>query len=502
VTYRSDLSPVCGAPSLSSLKWLAIVLAATFSTAAGCKDKDLPVGADFGEACNPTDEEPCIEGLSCEELVDGSGHVCGGIVELRGMVIDALDETPIAGARVLALDDTGAPVTNVAISDADGHYVLEIAVPRDTDGNPATAVTMTLSASAHTYQLYPSGLQPAFPVSTDDIQEAEDDPDVDTDDHLSFIENASTTIGLLPLDGAEGFTVSGRVGTVDDDAGGTLVTAEGASSVYTIADRSGEFTLFNVPAGAATIRGYRGGLQIVPETLDDVQADVEGVVLELSTEGLSTVSGSVNIVNPGDGGDTSVVMIPSALFNPVFEFGPVPFGLRAPEPGAAPNVGSAFTIANVPAGTYKIIAALENDFLVRDPDTSIAGTEILELTVVAGDNVDLQDSFKVTGALGVVGPGADGPEQVTGTPTFEFEDDSSEDFYELVVHDALGNEIWRDDQVPGVSGSATVMVPYGGPALTPGMYYRFQATSWKDGNPEPTAISRTEDLRGVFVYAQ
>jgi hypothetical protein len=481
--------------------WLALVLAATFATAAGCKE-DLPVGGDLGDVCTPTDETPCVAGLSCEELADGSGSVCGGIVELRGMVIDALDEGPIAGARVLALDDTGAPVSDVAISDADGNYVLPIAVPRDTDGNPATAITMTLSASAHAYQLYPSGLQPAFPVSTDDIMDAEDDPDNEDDDHISFIENASTTVGLLPLGNSDGFTLSGRVATEEDKTGGTLVTAEGASGVYTIADRSGAFTLFNVPAGAITLRGYRGGLQIVPETIDDVSADVEDIVLDLATTGLSTVTGSVSIVNGGDGTDTSVVMIPVALFNPVFEFGPVPFGLRAPEPGVAPNVSGAWMIADVPEGTYKVIAALENDFFVRDPDTNIAGTEILELTVVAGENVDLQDGFKVTGALGVVGPGADAPETVTGTPTFEFVDDSSEDRYEVVVHNALGTEIWRDDQIPGVSGSATVIVPYGGPALTPGMYYRFQATSWKDGNPAPSPISRTEDLRGVFVYAE
>lgn len=486
---------------LSPQPWLALVLAATFSTAAGCKE-DLPVGGELGDVCTPTDETPCVAGLSCEQLADGSGSVCGGTVELRGMVIDALDEAPIAGARVLALDDTGAPVSDVAISDADGNYVLPISVPRDTDGNPATAITMTLSASAHAYQLYPSGLQPAFPVSTDEIMQAEDDPDNEDDDHISFVENASTTIGLLPLGNGDGFTLSGRVATEEDKTGGTLVTAEGASGVYTIADRSGAFTLFNVPAGATTLRGYRGGLQIVPEMIDDVGADIDGIVLELAATGLSTVTGSVSIVNGGDGSDTSVVMIPVALFNPVFEFGPVPFGLRAPEPGVAPNVSGAWTIADVPEGTYKVIASLENDFLVRDPDTNIAGTDILELTVVAGENVDLQDGFKVTGALGVVGPGADGPEQVTGTPTFEFEDDSSEDRYEVVVHDALGMEIWRYDQIPGVSGSATVTVPYGGPALTPGMYYRFQAISWKDGNPAPSPISRTEDLRGVFVYAE
>jgi len=479
-------------------RWLALALVSCVGLAGGCKDEELPVAGELGDACSPGDEDPCVAGLVCEARAGGSGedaYICAGPVEIRGMVVDALDLSPIAAARIVALDDTGAPVSDVAISDADGNYVLPIAVPRDTDGNPATALTLTLSGSARDYQIYPSGLQPAFPVSTADLVEVEDDPDDDTDDHLSIIENASTTVALIPLDNPSGFTVSGRVATEADETGGTLVSAEGSTSTYTIADRSGEFTLFNVAPGSNTLHGYRGGLQIVPQTID-LGEDMTGVVLALADDGLATVSGSVNIVNPGDGDDTSVVLIPKALFSEVFEFGPVPFGLRAPEPGVAPNVGGAWTIAGVPAGTYKVLAAYENDFLVRDPDTGIAGTEILEITVAVGDDITLQDGFKVTGALGVVGPGRDGPEQVTGTPSFEFEDDSSEDNYEVVVHDALGNEIWRDDMIPGVSGSATVVVEYGGPALTPGMYYRFQATSWKMGSP----ISRTEDLRGVFVY--
>ena len=465
---------------------------------------DVPVAGELGDACTPGDEMPCSAGLVCETREGGEDpYICAGPVELRGMVIDALDDSPIANARIIALDDTGAPVSDVAISDAAGNYALPIAVPRDADGNPATALTLTLSGSAADYQIYPSALQPAFPVSTAEVMQAEDDPELDTDDNLSFIENASTTVALLPLDDADmgGFTVSGRVGGEDDESGGTLVVAEGSIGSYTVADRSGGFTLFNVATGTNTIKGYRGGLQVVPEALE-VSADVEGVVLELSADGLATVNGSVGIVNAPGGSATSVVLIPSALFVEAFEFGPVPYGLRAPEPGVEANVSSSWTIAEVPAGTYKIIASLENDFLVRDPDTSIAGTEILEITVAAGETLDLQDSFKVTEALEVIGPGRDGPEQVSGTPSFEFADDSSEDRYELVVHDALGNEIWRDDQVPGVSGNSNVVVEYGGPALTPGMYYRFVATSWKDGNPAPTALSRTEDLRGVFVFVE
>ena len=477
-------------------RWLAAALTTCVVLAGGCKEEELPVAGELGDACTPSDDDPCAAGLVCEARAGGSGddaYICAGPVELRGMVIDALDESPIPDARILALDDTGAPISDVAISDADGRYTLPIAIPRDSDGNPATALTLTLSGSALDYQIYPSGLQPAFPVSTAEVQQVEDDPDVDGDEHLSFIENASTTVALIPLENPSGFTVSGRVATVDDDVGGTLVVAEGSTGTYTVADRSGAFTLFNVASGANTVRGYRGGLQIVPEDID-IDADLDGVVLELAGEGTGTVSGSVNIVNAPCGGETSVVLIPSALFSDALEFGPVPYGLRAPGPGIAPNVSSGWTIDGVPAGTYKVIASLENDCLVRDPDTSIAGTEILEITVAADETVDIQDSFKVTEALEIVGPGADGPEVVSGGPVFEFADDSSEDQYVILVHDALGNEIWTTT-IDGVSGSATVTVDYAGPALTSGMYYRFQATSLKDGVPK----SRTEDLRGVFV---
>lgn len=486
--------------SLARLGLISGIALASLATS-GCKEQELETAGELGEPCVPEDETPCVAGLVCEPRTDDAAHICAGPIELRGMVIDALAETPIEGARVLALDDTSAPISDVAITDAEGRYTLAIAVPRDSDGNPATALTLTLQGSAADYQLYPSGLQPAFPVSTADVMEVEDDPEDEADDNLSAIENASTTIALIPLEGADlgGFTISGRV--AGDEGGGTLVIAEGAAAAkHTVADASGEFVLFNIQSGDWSVQGYRGGLQIQPAAVAVADADVADVVLEAVEGGTSTVSGSVSIVNGGDGNGTSVVLIPSSVFIDVFEFGPVPFGLRAPQPGVTPDVTGAWTIAGVPAGTYKVIASLENDFLVRDPDLNIAGTQILEITVSAGEAFDVPEGFKVTGALGVVSPGRDQPEEVTGTPTFEFDDDSSEDGYTVVVHDALGNEIWRDDMIPGVSGSATVVVPYGGPALTEGMFYRFQATSWRDNSGEPSPISRTEDLRGVFVY--
>ncbi len=489
---------------------LPVALAA-LALSAGCKEDDVDVSdkEEIGGNCEPDNLENrgCVDGLSCEATAaDPDVFVCAQPIELRGMVIDALSEEAIEGARVFAQDATAAPVTDVVITDAAGNYTLSVPVPRNEDGSPADGVNFTLNASAADYLQYPAGLRPALPVAIEPSELMGGDTDGDTDgdgDGPDVVQNATTTIALIPLEGADagGVTVSGTVVADEGLAAGTLVVAEaGGVARSGVADLSGNFALFNVPPGSVTVSGYRGGISITPASVEVADEDVDDVQLEVVDGEVVTVSGSVSIVNAPGGSQTSVVLVPSVLFNENLERGPVPFGLRAPEPGFAVDVNGAWSIAGVPPGTYRVLAAFENDDLVRDPDMSIAGTDIPEITVTAGQDVDVGESFKITEALAVTGPGAEGPELVTGTPTFIFADDSSEDGFTVVVYDALGNEVWRDDAIPGVSGSATVEVPYGGPALTEGIFYQFRATSYRDKQGGRTNISRTEDLRGVFEY--
>ena len=70
-----------------------------------------------------------------------------------------------------------------------------------------------------------------------------------------------------------------------------------------------------------------------------------------------------------------------------------------------------------------------------------------------------------------------------------------------LVLDAFGNEVWTDEIGP-VSGSAVVSHVYAGPALEPGMFYQFRATSFREKTGTWTAISTTEDLKGVFYYLE
>ena len=84
---------------------------------------------------------------------------------------------------------------------------------------------------------------------------------------------------------------------------------------------------------------------------------------------------------------------------------------------------------------------------------------------------------------------------------FKWADDSSEDGYEIRVFDSFGTKIWENLAIAKVTGSPDVTATYAGPALQPGMYYLFQALSYRIKTGR-VAISRTEDLRGIFYLAK
>lgn len=455
-------------------------------------------------ACEPS-APYCGDGLSCAELQDGS-HRCHLPVWVRGRVLDAADLAGVPGAHVVAIDDEGVAVTDIAQSADDGAYSLEIPVVRDAEGVPTDA-QFTLRGTAQDYQTFPGGLRTALPVSTGDASEGDDG---------WVIESAQTDISLIALggDAAGRHRISGQLvldgddpgmvpdgGMPDDEAraqlAGVLIVATGGGDTRSaITDRGGRFTIFNAEDGATTLSGYAAGVEVTPGEVEVAGAAVEDVVLRANLRGLSTVSGNVGIVNAPGGATTSVILVVSDTFDERFVRGDVPRGLRAPRSGP-PDVTGAFSIENVPDGDYVVLAAFENDDLVRDPDTNIAGTGLVRITV-AGADLAIAESFKITEALAVRSPGAQQPEAVSEAPLLTWADDSSEDWYDVVVYDAFGEEVWRRDMLPGVSGGDEVSVTYAGP-LDVGMYYQFRVTSWRQpGGKNAAPISATEDLRGVF----
>lgn len=363
-----------------------------------------------GGKCDPTKPQ-CAGGLVCAELEAG-GSACYPPVIVSGMVFDAQTTKGIAGANVIALDDQATAMTDVAVTDASGNYKLDLPVPRGADGTPVTDLLFTLRASGKGYQTFPGGLRTALPISTSDARTA--------GEKGWTISTTLTSIALiaLPQDQQGLPSISGKVVADADKAKGVLVVAEdaGGKGLSGIADRTGAYTIFNVPAGSYTVRGYAAGLQLTPATAMMAGTPLTGIDLKASSAALGKVTGSVSIVNAPGGSQTSVVLVVASTFNDTFVRGEVPRGLRTPLSGL-PNVTGAFTIDNVPEGSYVVLAGFENDGLVRDPDPNIAGTQIVTVKMPSpGMDVALASTFKITEALEVFGPGVDKPEAVTSAP--------------------------------------------------------------------------------------
>ncbi|MFT3775437.1 MAG: carboxypeptidase-like regulatory domain-containing protein [Minicystis sp.] len=451
-----------------------------------------------GGTCDPA-KPLCAGTLICAELQAG-GFACYPPVVVTGMVFDAADKAAVAGAQVIALDAQATAITDVAVSDAMGNYKIDLPVPRGMDGAPIPDLAFTLRASASGYQTFPGGLRTALPIKTSVAV---------ADKKAWVIDTTLTDISLIGLPAAQkGLpSIAGKV-VADQGAGGVLVVAEGGSGgISAVTDKKGGYTIFNVPDGAYTVRGYAAGLQLTPAMATVAGKPLTGVDLTTSTGALGKISGSVNIVNAPGGSMTSVVLVVKSTFSDTFVRGEVPRGLRTPLSGP-PSISGGFTIDNVPEGEYIVLAAFENDNLVRDPDPNIAGTQIVSVQMPSpGTDVALSSSFKITEALAVVGPGATDPEPVTTAPKLRWADDSSEEFYTVVVYNAYGELVWclADTSImPGCAGGnipkangGEVSVDYGGP-MDPGMYYQFRATSWRAPGGQVGPIAQTEDLRGVF----
>jgi hypothetical protein len=279
-----------------------------------------------------------------------------------------------------------------------------------------------------------------------------------------------------------------------------LVVAEtpGQPAASAIADDRGGFTLYNVAPGAYRVQAYsRGTNYTAVDATVSAGTSVMGVLITKAGAPTATVSGSVSLVAGANGAGTSVILVVESTFNAALIRGEVPPGLRAPEPGTLPNLTGAYSIGGVPDGKYVVLAAFENDGNVRDPDPNIAGTQIQHI-VVANGTANLQPSFKVTGAIEMVGPGGgESVDEITGSPSFTWKPYSSAKLYEVTVVDSFGNEVWKKSDVADLKdGAGNIVVAYAGPALVPGRVYQWRAQARGNAlNP----ISSTEDLRGVFI---
>ncbi|HYX90979.1 MAG TPA: hypothetical protein VE782_05425 [Myxococcaceae bacterium] len=463
---------------------LLSVSAAALAVLAGCAS---------GE-CKLSDPNSCPSSQICEVVQGRDKPMCFAPVQVEGRVFDLDTNSGVADARVTAQDAYGAPLGGVALSGSDGRYTLRISTERaDEQGTPIGS-SVTLRASAKNYQSFPSGVRVPLPIDTAAVTHKDSgSPWV--------LSGGPADVGLFKLPQAQlGFpAIRGHV-DVSADQGGVLVVAEtssgtGVSGYGAVADSSGDFVIFNVPPAGYTVRAYSSGVNYAPvDVTVSAGSDVTGVEIHKTTAATATVEGDIQLVSAGGLTSTSVILAVKSTFNATIARGEVPAGLRIQ------GVQSHFAIPGVPDGEYVVLAAFENDELVRDPNTGTAGTALQSVTV-SGGVAQPAGNFKVTDAIMMVGPGATWLEKTSATPTFTWQAYPQADTYDVLVFDAFGNEVWSALSLT-LGSSGNIEVPYSGStALQSGKIYQWRAVARAAATPSGQGgqpISQTEDLRGVF----
>lgn len=192
------------------------------------------------------------------------------------------------------------------------------------------------------------------------------------------------------------------------------------------------------------------------------------------------VSGVVEMVNAPANTSTSVLLVSAASFFPQLLHTVAPMG-----PGAM-DVNGAWSIPDVPNGTYWVLIAFADDKLVPDPN----GFAAPSMVVVQGEDVEI-GTTKVVAAIVVVSP--TGGEVVPGVPSLVWTDQPGEDLYRVHVVNEAGDLVW-DTVAPAGVDIDTVAVEYDGPELVDGTY-QVRVTAFS----KTIALTRTEDLAGIFL---
>lgn len=459
--------------------------------------------------CDPAAPSPCAVGLVCEQ-VQGGQPGCFAPLVVKGRTFDLANAAPgsngVAGARVVALDANGAPLSPVAISDASGAYSLAVPATRNPDGTPTGAVT--LRADAAGYQTFPSGLRPALPV---DLSGA-------TLSSGTWVVSGATDVGLAALPAGSYAALHGTVAAAPA-RGGILVVAEpagGGAGVTGIADETGSYAIFNLPVAAGgtayQVRPYAAGANYQPDASLPLllhPGDDAAVSFTVSGTGTATLAGSVQFTGQNLPAlrKTSVILVVKSTFDPAVGRGEAPPGLRD---GNVTDAGAGFTLPGVPDGDYVVLAAFENDGMVRDVGQGSTGlyqvtvsggavTQVLlDGSVVPGGTI----GFKVTGAISLGAPFTGTYDAIpwpatSTTPTLSWSAYPSTDHYDVAVIDELGAAVCARTGIlvtdpRSFTWNATDCTLAGAEA---GKYYQLVVRAFQTGGAQ---ASRSEDLRGVF----
>jgi hypothetical protein len=397
-------------------------------------------------------------------VVDGSSAPATPVVNANIQVIDATSGLPI-GSLTSGIDGS-----------ASGLFLQQ---------------SVQLKVSAQGYSPSPSANVPPLPIS------------------LTPLNDTPVTITLQPLDPSLQLgSISGRIfDHLNNPLNGVLVIAEDGSgtNIAVNSDHNGDYRLYNVPAGDITLMAWLAGYNFPgsgPLTLANGES-LSGQNLIAAGVASGSINGHVSFTA------TSGDIVDITLLHP---------GSRQVLPGMRvyTNSSASYAMVGVPNGTFEIIASLENDGYVLDPDTSV--TQGVPVVTINNDAV-IKD-FKVTGSITLSSPppftGSALPE-LSSLPVFSWVKDSSyasAEEYVVEVVDESSDTIWGGfGPAPAFTPQVTVTqgdtptITYnsdGTATLSPliaGKVYQLRVYAKKADAGDPRGyklLSASETLDGLF----
>jgi hypothetical protein len=395
--------------------------------------------------------------------------------KLLGQVTDAMSAEALEGVRVIIFNaDDNAPTGTILTSDASGNFTTDL-----TPGN-------------YFIKLYKQGYEAVPPSGMDAVPFS-----------IALSVTSDQSAEMFPIESVNIGFISGKV---TGATGGVLVVAEddvNNTAYSSVSGADGTYAIYNVPAGSYSVRGYAASYS--SNSVDaSVTTDTEttNVDITLTSGATGTLSGIVrNLAASNKDVDVSLV-------HPI---------TKETIPGlTTQSVTQAYSISNIPDGTYIARATFKNDERVMDPDRIAKfGEPVVTFT---GNTIDL--TFDITGSIPLETPTNDATtnepvEITTTTPTFTWTAYSSTSDYVIEVIDAsTGAVVWGGFDTTGDLPVKNIVIPSSQKSivfnadgnasiseLVAGKVYRWRVFASKDDQNSATGwtlISASEDQQGLM----
>ncbi|MEN8138866.1 MAG: carboxypeptidase regulatory-like domain-containing protein [Bacteroidota bacterium] len=397
---------------------------------------------------------------------------------LEGTITSEVTGEILSGARIDIYLENGDPAEIDLVSDENGYYETEIK-----PGNYSARIHMQGYESIPQVGIMPVG--------------------------FSIIDDETTTKDYA-MDESEvvnGGWISGKVTSDANPVAGVMMVAYSGSHTYSaLSNGNGEYTIYNVPAGSYSLRGWK----------QDYNSEALALSVEENTEktqhytmaggALGALNGTITFLATQNG------IVDVTLIDPESN-------QAIPGLSVATDENGSYTLTGVPNGTYIARASYKNDTYVIDPDWIF---KFGEPFVTINDD-EINKDFSVTGAVTLTGASNAYPDaipvEITETaPTFTWAAYSSTSDYAFELSDAEGNIVWGG--ITGAYGSMVKKVvidpktegtsytyPSDGsaPALETGKIYRWRVYASKDNIQAQEGwalISVSEDQMGLFVIVE